>query len=188
MNTPTIAAASSRAQRNSLRALPSALGVSSAPDPVLNSLLDEGTALAVSLVASQKRWCVGSGFSPGYVCSWMQDGGPFGVCTRTLYQVARMWGAAADAITAHFQAVVEQAKQRGLTNEQVHDRFWAITEELEPEATLVEDRAATKLRRTRDLDGLEAADLAKAGLHIERAALKREAARRRVDLFVGHLA
>jgi len=170
------------AQRKNGRKVRQRFGGCSVTDPRLCDLLDASAGLAAQLVATQARWRALTGFSVGYVAQWMKDGGPLGVLTRVVYAVAASSKAFAHVITAHLESVVMEASS-GMTRTEVFDRFWEITEELEVQATAKEDSSVNKLRRTKDLAGLESADLLKAGIHQERVSLIRIARARHIDLF-----
>lgn len=156
----------------------STFGVRSGHDPVLADLLGGAAAIAVAIAAKQARWAAAAGMSPGYIAQWVRDGGPFGVVTRSLYALARTCQHLADAIVVHFEVTIDQARAESMTPQQIFDRYWQITHELEHDATAIEDKAVAR----RDLDAVYHADLAKGAVHKERATLYRLAQASQVDL------
>lgn len=154
---------------------------------MLADLLDEGSALAIQLATTKAgQLALATGISPRYASQCRKHGKGFiADCTRALWQLARLSRTLAWAIIEHFESTLVQSLMQTSTDDLIR-RFREITDEQEHEGEMAENKAASRshdptIPISERLQALEEADLRKAALHRERAALSRELRRRGID-------
>jgi hypothetical protein len=151
-------------------------------DRILSYHLAEGTAGALRLASPTiKRLAAAGRISPKRASAWWCEGrgNPVYDVTLLLYHLAQDERCSAEAVLAHFQVTVEQARAATWSVDQVIAEFWRLMD-AEPAADGEQKLSAQRFGRG-EAEDLEAAHLREAAVQIELVALKRDLDRRRVD-------
>jgi hypothetical protein len=156
---------------------PRVVGISSGTD----DLLAAATATALDAASDGIKQLARAGSISGQRASaWRKEGkgNPLYDLNLVVYRLTVM-GQHPGAILASLHAAMNQGLL-GLSDDQLVDRFWALSRgESEKEAR--ENTASALFAQTGDLEELERAGLAEAGVEMERAAVCRELRRRSID-------